>query len=86
MDDQAQDKITTSFVKRKERLRVYKKKTSHRASRIHRLKQEAVQNRNKVASLNKQVDELKETMAQTNADNKLLKRYYCKRIHAYDSW
>ena len=74
MDDQVQDKITTSLVKRKERLRLYKKK-SHRTSRIHRLKQKAVQNRNKVASLNKQVNELKESMAQTNTDNKLLKRY-----------
>ena len=58
------------------KIRSYKKKRDKaRASRINRLKKQAIGNKNEITSLNGQVNRLKKTMTQTYANNKLLKRY-----------
>ena len=56
---------TKKMLINKERLRSYKKKRDKaRASRINRLKKQAIGNKNEI-SLNGQVNRLKKTMTQT---------------------
>ena len=87
MEGQPKEQTTKLLVKR-ERLRSYKKKRDKaRASRIHRLKKRVTGNKNELTSLNSQVNKLKETMTQTIANNKLLKRCEMNNteLHSYNT-
>ena len=68
-------------MKKKERVRLYKKKICSqdgrqcRASRVHRLKQAANKSTNGMKKLNSQINMLKRTVNKTTTQNKLLLRY-----------
>ena len=83
MEGEPKEQTTKLLIKR-ERRSYKKKRDKARASRIHCLKKRVTGNKNELTSLN---NKLKETMSQTTANNKLLKRYEMNNteLHSYNT-